>query len=263
MGYRKSDYGFVYIWRDRKNNRYYIGSHWGPENDGYICSSDWMRKAYQRRPQDFKRRIIKRIYTNKQDLYNEEHRYLQMIKPEELKVRYYNWNRKTFDHWSLDEQKDIYLSVTEKLSRAQKGKSKGPCSPEKAKNISEAKLRNFKENPYVRTVPNEGGWKHSEEWKEAASLRTKEQWENGTRKAKEFQTEDSNQKRSASLKGRKPSQATIEGAKKAFSKTYRVYNHNNGEVFDITNLKEFARINSLSDSNMIKCGSKGYHAYLT
>lgn len=27
-------YGFVYIWRDRKYNRYYIGCHWGREDDG-------------------------------------------------------------------------------------------------------------------------------------------------------------------------------------------------------------------------------------
>ena len=27
-------YGFVYIWYDRKYKKYYIGSHWGYENDG-------------------------------------------------------------------------------------------------------------------------------------------------------------------------------------------------------------------------------------
>ena len=37
-------YGFVYIWYDRKHKRYYIGCRWGTENDGYICSSSWMKK---------------------------------------------------------------------------------------------------------------------------------------------------------------------------------------------------------------------------
>jgi hypothetical protein len=65
-------YGFVYIWYDHKNIRFYIGSHWGHENDGYICSSRWMRNAYKRRPNDFKRRIISLIYSNRKDLLLEE-----------------------------------------------------------------------------------------------------------------------------------------------------------------------------------------------
>lgn len=39
-----SKYGFVYIWFDRKHHRFYIGCHWGHEEDGYICSSNWMRE---------------------------------------------------------------------------------------------------------------------------------------------------------------------------------------------------------------------------
>jgi hypothetical protein len=52
-------YGFVYIWFDRKHKRFYIGCHWGKENDGYVCSSPWMKQAYKHRPQDFKRKILK------------------------------------------------------------------------------------------------------------------------------------------------------------------------------------------------------------
>ena len=37
---------------------FYIGCRWGYENDGYICSSNWMLKTYKRRPQTFKRRIL-------------------------------------------------------------------------------------------------------------------------------------------------------------------------------------------------------------
>lgn len=37
--------GFVYIWYDRKRKLYYIGSHKGNINDGYICSSNRMRNA--------------------------------------------------------------------------------------------------------------------------------------------------------------------------------------------------------------------------
>lgn len=72
-------YGFVYIWRDRKHRRFYIGCHWGKEDDGYVCSSSWMKKAYKYRPGDFKRRILSRVYTNRADLLKEEFRWFLMI----------------------------------------------------------------------------------------------------------------------------------------------------------------------------------------
>jgi len=83
-------YGFVYIWYDKKRKMYYIGSHWGTEDDGYICSSNRMRDAYRRRPKDFRRRILKRVYTSRQDLLIEEDSLLKKIKPEEIKIKYYN-----------------------------------------------------------------------------------------------------------------------------------------------------------------------------
>ena len=54
---QQEKYGFVYIWRDRKHNRYYVGSHWGHTGDGYICSSSWMKQAYKRRPDDPNERL--------------------------------------------------------------------------------------------------------------------------------------------------------------------------------------------------------------
>lgn len=109
-------YGFVYIWYDRKHKRYYIGAHWGAEDDGYICSSTWMKQAYTKRPADFKRRILVRIHTNRQDMFNEEARWQALIKDEELKKRYYNIRRHGDKHWSADEQKT--LTVKEKLKAA-------------------------------------------------------------------------------------------------------------------------------------------------
>jgi len=107
-------YGFVYIWYDRKHKRYYIGCHWGTEDDGYICSSRWMRATYKRRPEDFKGpRILKCIYTNRQDLLEEEYRWLSMIKDEELRVRYYNLRNHYFGHWTTESDK---LTICDKIS---------------------------------------------------------------------------------------------------------------------------------------------------
>jgi len=108
-----TDYGFVYIWFDSKKKKYYIGSHYGTENDGYVCSSPWMMRVYTKRPENFKRRILKRIYTTRKDLYEEETRWLQMIKPAEMKKRYYNLNR-VANHWSASDYDR--LTISEKIS---------------------------------------------------------------------------------------------------------------------------------------------------
>ena len=188
--------GFIYIWFDKKHKRYYIGSHWGYENDGYICSSRWMRKAYKLRPNDFKRRIIKSDIQDRSLLYKEEQKWLSLIKEEEIKPktetpRYYNLNLKVTNPWYKDE--NTRLTVGQKISKAKKGKPIGPCSPEKAKLISEAKKASFEKrrqesgyavSPEVakKLGNNNLGNKHTEEWKQQASERLKKQWETGVRK---------------------------------------------------------------------------------
>lgn len=83
--------GFVYIWRDRKRNKYYIGSHYGELNDGYVCSSVNMIKAYKKRPDDFKRRILFFSETiNVKPLRQEEQKWLNLIQDTELGDKYYN-----------------------------------------------------------------------------------------------------------------------------------------------------------------------------
>jgi len=171
-------YGFVYIWFDKKHKRYYIGCHWGTETDGYICSSSWMKSSYLRRPEDFKRRILKTDLTREQ-MYIEEQKYLDMQKPEEKKIRYYNLNTKNGDPWHKHPMKN--KTVGEKISFMKKGKSTGPCSPEKAKAISEAKKKAFAERGGMSEEHKEAlrGIKkkpHTGDWKDQNSERMKEQW---------------------------------------------------------------------------------------
>jgi hypothetical protein len=96
---------------------YYIGCHWGTIDDGYICSSNRMRDAYRRRPEDFKRRIIKRNI-EKTSLLEEEYKWLQCISDEELGKKYYNLSKKHFGHWFVDKNKT--LSSVEKRKRTLK-----------------------------------------------------------------------------------------------------------------------------------------------
>src|SRR5271157_2191389 len=95
----KEKYGFVYRWYDKKHNRYYIGAHWGDENDRYICSSKWMLQAYKKRKEDFLREILEYVYTSKKDTFIAENKYLHEIKDEELGKKYYNLRNYGFIYW--------------------------------------------------------------------------------------------------------------------------------------------------------------------
>ena len=50
--------GFVYKWIDSSNGMYYIGSHKGCANDGYIGSGVHFNRAYSKRPEVFSREIL-------------------------------------------------------------------------------------------------------------------------------------------------------------------------------------------------------------
>lgn len=85
---------FVYLWYDSFAKRFYVGSHAGPENDGYICSSKVMLRAFKKRSNFFKRRILK--YCSKKEQHKWEQYYLDMIKDSELfykNKKYYNIKR--------------------------------------------------------------------------------------------------------------------------------------------------------------------------
>lgn len=123
-------YGFVYIWRDKKHNRFYIGCHWGHINDGYICSSLWMKQAYKRRPGDFKRRILARGIISKNEMYNEETRWLKFILLEELGKKYYNLKNYSTTHWNKGDKQQ---SVREKLRQSKLGDK----NPMKRKDVAE------------------------------------------------------------------------------------------------------------------------------
>ena len=110
-------YGIIYLWFDKKKKRYYLGAHWGTENDGYICSSKWMKNTYKRRPETFKRRILEKNINSKENMFLREDAWLSKIKDSELGKRYYNL-QKHWKHWNSDQKKS--LSVREKLSEATK-----------------------------------------------------------------------------------------------------------------------------------------------
>lgn len=174
--------GFIYLWYDKKNKMYYLGCHWGNVNDRYICSSNRMRDAYRRRPQDFKRRIIQKGIP-KENLLSIEHKWLSLITESELGTKYYNrytTNTALRLAWSANKgrkqpneeiQKRIKSrkgyrhseETKQKISRARKGKIVGPLSEETKQKLSIA-LSGDK-NPFY-------GKQHNPELKKQMNIKT-------------------------------------------------------------------------------------------
>jgi hypothetical protein len=166
--------GFIYIWFDKKKKRYYVGSHWGPEDDGYVCSSTWMLQAYKKRPEDFKRRILER-FNEREKINDIEHRWLQMMKPEELKgERYYNFHNYRFGHWSHTAASRI--AIGEKISKTNTGMKHSSETKERMSKTRKGRVR----SPEWQKKLNESlsGKPRSEETKRKLSLKLKEHYAN-------------------------------------------------------------------------------------
>jgi len=64
MEYKKDYYGFIYKWTNQRNKKYYIGSHHGSTDDGYVGSGVWFRRAYKKEPYNFTREILEYVTVN-------------------------------------------------------------------------------------------------------------------------------------------------------------------------------------------------------
>jgi group I intron endonuclease len=88
-------FGFIYLWKDTKNNKFYLGSHQGRLDDGYIGSgSPHFKNTYAKRPETFRRRILETLnFEVHKELRVREEYWLAMVKTEELGNKYYNLKR--------------------------------------------------------------------------------------------------------------------------------------------------------------------------
>ena len=76
--------GYVYIWFDTKASLFYVGGHYGKVEDCYVCSSVTMKKAYNKRPESFRMRVLEYTFGTVCELRECEQKWLNMIKDEEL-----------------------------------------------------------------------------------------------------------------------------------------------------------------------------------
>lgn len=91
--------GYVYLWYDTRAKLFYLGGHKGKVEDSYICSNKMMLRAYNKRPDTFKFRVLEFVYGDNTELRISEQKWLDKIKDSELywtpniynkTVRYYN-----------------------------------------------------------------------------------------------------------------------------------------------------------------------------
>lgn len=76
-----------------KRNRFYIGSHHGSVDDGYVCSSKWLNSIHRKRPETLRRRIIQYNVDVASDYRKTrllEQAWLNLIPDEQLGKRYIN-----------------------------------------------------------------------------------------------------------------------------------------------------------------------------
>lgn len=183
-------HGFVYLWFDRRRKMFYVGSHKGFEDDGYICSSSWMKRAYKKRPEDFKRRIIKKICGTENEIYIQEQKWLDLIPQHLLGKKYYN-RTKMVCTLQIQGRKNVMSDESRrKLSETKKGKK---FSEAHKKALSEARRKN--------KTSAMAGRKHSEEAKAKMSLAKKGKVSN--RKGVKL-SEETRRKLSESHKGQVP-----------------------------------------------------------
>ena len=121
----KQNTSFIYLWYDGK--KFYLGVHEGTSDDGYICSSKVMLEEYEKRPQDFRRRIL--AYGTYKEMNDLEIKLLTNIKEKGRWDKYYNiaFNFPRMCHTE---------ETVKKISKGLKGI---PKSEEHKRKISEAK----------------------------------------------------------------------------------------------------------------------------
>lgn len=171
---KQEKYGFVYIWRDKKHKRYYIGCHWGYENDGYICSSTWMRNSFKRRPNDFKRRILISNIVSREETLLLEYKWLSLISDNEIGKKYYNLKKHLNGHWTTDGTKlqSVGEKIGKKVSAALKGRT---LSEEHKQKLSESKKdKPISEEHKIKIREANLGKKLTEETKAKISASNKE-----------------------------------------------------------------------------------------
>ena len=110
--------GFVYLWKNLENNKMYLGSHKGKTTDNYIGSGVYFKRAYEKNPEKFKRKIL---YVGK-DFIEVENQLLKVFDLANNKM-FYNLKNDAVGGWEHTHiDKKIIDKRSKAISNAKKGK---------------------------------------------------------------------------------------------------------------------------------------------
>jgi hypothetical protein len=99
---------FIYKWTDKKFSKYYIGSHVGSINDGYLFGGIDIKKEFNSRPSDFYREILSyHIISEYYEIRNIEKEYLQRYDVENNNDFYNRTNESYGGHHKQSVQKRL------------------------------------------------------------------------------------------------------------------------------------------------------------
>jgi hypothetical protein len=76
--------GYIYLWYDTRAKLFYLGGHKGKVEDSYVCSNKTMIRAYKKRLETFKFRVLQYVNGDNKVLRQAEQQWLDKIKNEEL-----------------------------------------------------------------------------------------------------------------------------------------------------------------------------------
>lgn len=117
----KEYFGFVYRWHDSKRDMYYIGSHYGHTDDGYICSNERMMYAYTARPEDFTRDILEYLYEDDiKELLRLEQKQFDLVENIKDHPQYYNKKNEAEGGWSHLTEQHIKMRAQALVKRQRK-----------------------------------------------------------------------------------------------------------------------------------------------
>jgi hypothetical protein len=238
-----------------------------------------MLRAYNNRPEDFKRITISLVLSCKEDLYEEEQRWMNFIKPEEIKTKYYNLTNKAGFHWTSVTDENHLKSVGEKISIKNKGRNlrgvNKPLTPEGnadwSQSISEGKKIAFEkrialtgeamsEEHRLNLSVSHIGKIQTDAQQEKKSASLKQAWAEGRHTGMTGRTasDESRAKQSLALKGRKLEQDQIDFMKINNSKQYLI-TYKDGSSEKIHGLKAFGVEKSIPYVSLFKAAQHSHH----
>lgn len=141
--------GFIYIWTNIRNNKKYIGSHYGSIDDNYKGSGVYFRRAYIKDPNNFIRNIIELHYGDRKTLLILEESYLKELNVSSNK-EFYNLSNsagggENHSHLSQKKREEMYRKWNESSTKALLNKT-----PDEKRIIKEKKQESWKNSKHLK-----------------------------------------------------------------------------------------------------------------